>query len=53
MVLTGDRVVSNSAESAGGILNFGLGTLTLRFTLVAFNTPDNCDPQGTIPGCRN
>jgi hypothetical protein len=38
----------------GGILSAGpLATVTLRFTLVAFNTPDNCNPQGTIAGCRN
>jgi len=54
-VLTGDRVVSNTANAAiggGGIALFG-GTVTLRFTLVAFNTPDNCHPRGTIQGCRN
>jgi predicted outer membrane repeat protein len=50
-VLTGDRVVSNSAGSGGGI--FSSGTITLRFTLVAFNSPDNCVPRGTIRGCRN
>jgi hypothetical protein len=50
-VLTLDRVVFNSAGSGGGIFNGG--TVLLRFTLVAFNSPDNCSPQGTIRGCRN
>jgi hypothetical protein len=55
MVLNGDRVTFNQASvKGGGILNVGpLATVTLRFTLVAFNTPDNCSPQGTIRGCRN
>ena len=50
-MLTGDRVVFNSAGSGGGIFNSV--TLSLRFTLVAFNSPDNCVPRGTIRGCRN
>jgi hypothetical protein len=50
-VLTLDRVVFNSAGSGGGIFNGG--TIVLRFTLVAFNSPDNCSPQGTIQGCRH
>jgi hypothetical protein len=49
-VLTLDRVVFNSAGSGGGIFNGG--TIQLRFTLVAFNSPDNCSPRGTIQGCR-
>jgi hypothetical protein len=50
-VLIGDRVVFNRAGSGGGIFNGG--TIQLRFTLVAFNSPDNCSPQGTIRGCRH
>ena len=50
-VLIGDRVVFNRAVSGGGIFNGG--TIQLRFTLVAFNSPDNCSPQGTIRGCRH
>jgi predicted outer membrane repeat protein len=55
MVLAGDRVTFNQASvKGGGILKAGpLATVTLRFTLVAFNTPDNCNPQGAIAGCRN
>jgi len=51
MVLTGDRVVLNDAVNGGGIANGG--TLSLRFTLVAFNSPDNCFPRGTVRGCRH
>ncbi|HEV8220432.1 MAG TPA: hypothetical protein VGQ05_09235 [Streptosporangiaceae bacterium] len=51
IVLTGDRVVLNDAVNGGGIANFG--SATLRFTLVAFNTPDNCFPRGSTPGCRH
>ena len=52
-VLTLDRVVFNQAGDGGGIFNFPNGTVSLRLTLVAFNSPDNCTPQGTIRGCRN
>jgi hypothetical protein len=52
-LLTGDRVVFNRGFGGGGISNNLNGTVSLRFTLVAFNSPDNCHPSGTIPGCRN
>ena len=55
MALTVDRVTFNQAAvKGGGIISAGpQAAVTLRFTLVAFNTPDNCNPQGTIAGCRN
>jgi hypothetical protein len=54
MVLNGDRVTFNQASvNSGGILSLSPGTISLRFTRVAFNTPDNCNPQGAIAGCRN
>jgi len=52
-VLTGGRVVFNSAGDGGGISNAPNGSVSLRFTLVAFNSPDNCTPRGTIRGCRH
>jgi len=52
-VLTLGRVVFNQAGDGGGIFNFPNGTVSLRLTLVTFNSPDNCTPQGTIRGCRN
>ena len=53
--LTVDRsaLAANTAANGGGIFNLSPGTVTLRSTLVAFNFPDNCSPQGTIAGCRN
>ncbi|HYV77649.1 MAG TPA: hypothetical protein VE979_05940, partial [Streptosporangiaceae bacterium] len=51
-VLTLDRVVLNHATDGGGIANL-TGSVSLRFTLVAFNSPNNCTPRGTIRGCRN
>jgi hypothetical protein len=54
LVLRFDRVTFNRASvEGGGIFNAGSGTVSLRFTRVAFNTPDNCRPQGTIRGCRH
>jgi hypothetical protein len=54
MMLTGDRVTFNHAtRRGGGIFNLNPGTVTLQNTQVAFNSPDNCNPQGTIAGCRN
>jgi hypothetical protein len=50
-VLTGDRVVFNHATTAGGGI-FNTGTVTLLHSVVAINSPDNCNPRGTIPGCR-
>lgn len=54
LVLRGDRVTFNQATSAGGgILNISPGIVSLRFTAVAANTPDNCSPRDSIQGCRN
>ncbi|MFF7126127.1 hypothetical protein [Streptomyces sp. NPDC008240] len=54
--LTLSSVVGNTANggpgSGGGIFNSG-GTVTLDRTLVRNNTPDNCSPENTIPGCTN
>jgi hypothetical protein len=53
VALTGDRVTFNQAATAGGgIFNGGTGTLTLRFTVLASNTPDNCSQQGSTQGCQ-
>ena len=46
-------MVFNRGFAGGGISNNLNGTISLRFTLVAFNSPDNCHPTGTIQGCRN
>ena len=37
----------------GGIFAVPGSPVTLKFTVVAKNIPDNCAPPGTIPGCKN
>jgi hypothetical protein len=57
LTLNNSQVTGNVASgSAGGIGNGfdGLaapGTVTLHHTDVSDNTPDNCEPSGTIAGC--
>lgn len=50
--LTGSTVRLNKASSGGGIAT-GNTNVTLRDTSVVANTPDNCNPANTIPGCFN
>ena len=58
MALTLDhsKVSHNSASGGGGgIFNAAFGgpaTVTLHHTDVDHNTPDNCEPPGTISGCN-
>jgi hypothetical protein len=53
LTIKGSKITGNSASgSGGGILNQD-GTVTLKGTLVAGNTPDNCEPPGTIAGCTD
>jgi hypothetical protein len=57
LVLNNSQVTANSADAAGGILNISFdptvsaGTVTLQHTDVSGNTPDNCEPPGSISGC--
>ena len=51
LAMTGSRVLDNTAAAGGGIANQEGGTVTLTGTRVAGNTPDNCEPPGTITGC--
>ena len=45
-------VERNTATVAGGgISNVAPGTVTLRISAVRANTPGNCSPVNTIPGC--
>ena len=47
-------VTRNTASTAGGgILNEADGQVTLIGTKVIRNTPDNCAPAGSVPGCTN
>ena len=45
-------MIGNTAAAGGGIFN-NLGTVTLVNALIIGNHPDNCEPTGTITGCRN
>src|SRR5215510_2663294 len=51
LVIKGSLVTRNIASAAGGIAKLG-GTVVLRATTVTRNAPDNCEPAGTIPGCK-
>jgi hypothetical protein len=46
----GSADIGGGIENAGGIFTNG-GTVTLSATPVTGNTPDNCEPPGTIAGC--
>ena len=54
LALNGSLVTGNSAlGGGGGIYAIAGSPVTLKFTLVAKNTPDNCEPLNTIGGCLN
>jgi predicted outer membrane repeat protein len=44
-------VAGNDATGGGGGIYNESGTVTLYHSLVTFNTPDNCEPTGTIATC--
>jgi hypothetical protein len=50
--LVNSLVIGNTAAVGGGLFN-NLGTVTLVNALIIANHPDNCEPTGTITGCRN
>jgi hypothetical protein len=50
--LVNSLVIGNTAAAGGGIFN-NLGTVTVVRALIIGNHPDNCEPTGTITGCRN
>jgi hypothetical protein len=45
-------VLGNTAAAGGGIFN-NHGTVTLVNALIIANHPDNCEPTGSITGCKN
>ena len=50
--LSQSAVMFNHASSGGGgIYNYGPGTVGLFATNISFNTPDNCEPGGSVSGC--
>jgi len=50
--LVNSLVIGNTAAAGGGIFN-NKGTVTLVNALIIVNHPDNCEPTGTITGCKN
>ncbi|GAA1676623.1 hypothetical protein [Streptomyces yatensis] len=51
--LVDSLVTRNTAITAGGGIDNQAGQVTLTNTKVIDNTPDNCAPEGSVPGCTN
>ena len=51
LALNLSAVTANSAGSGGGIFSSPGSPVSLKLTVVARNTPDNCIPSGAIAGC--
>jgi hypothetical protein len=47
------QVTGNSAGFGGGIYASTGSPVTLTITVIAKNTPDNCEPLGSISGCKD
>jgi hypothetical protein len=52
VTLNHSQVTGNTAGSGGGIFNYK-GTVSLSGTSVNGNTPNNCAPATSVPGCVN
>ncbi|MEV6841533.1 hypothetical protein AB0N17_45065 [Streptomyces sp. NPDC051133] len=50
LTLTRSMLGHNTAGAQGGGI-YNDGTAQLRGSRVVANTPDNCFPPGTVPGC--
>jgi hypothetical protein len=53
LTLTLSQVTGNTAGQGGGIFAVPGSPVTLKLTLIARNTPDNCAPPGSVAGCKN
>ncbi len=51
--LVDSLVTRNTAITAGGGIDNQAGQVTLTNTKVIDNEPDNCAPEGSVPGCTN
>lgn len=49
-VVRTSHITGNSASNGGGIYNDS-GTVSLEQATVTGNTPNNCAPAGSVPGC--
>jgi len=47
------QITRNKAATGGGIFAVPGSPVTLKVTVIAKNTPDNCAPPGTVTGCKN
>jgi hypothetical protein len=54
LILNFSQVNGNTAAGGGGGIFAVPGSpVTLKLTLIARNTPDNCAPPGSVAGCKN
>ncbi|MER6736507.1 hypothetical protein [Streptomyces puniciscabiei] len=53
VTLNGSAVHHNSATFDGGGIYNSAGTVTLVRSIVRNNTPNNCAPPGSVPGCTS
>ncbi len=49
--LSSSTVSNNTASDTGGGIFVETGTVTLRGSSVSPNSPNNCAPPGSVPGC--
>ena len=53
VTLTRSSVTLNAAGHRGGGIFNAYGTIALAMTAVTANSPDDCQPVGTVPACTN
>jgi hypothetical protein len=53
LAITASQIRGNTAGQGGGIFAVPGSPATLKLTLIARNTPDNCAPPGSVMGCKN
>ena len=51
VTLTATTVSGNTARHVGGGIFNATGTVALSKSSIVQNTPDNCSPTGSVPGC--
>lgn len=52
LTLTLSQVTGNTAAQGGGIFAVPGSPVTLKLTLIAKNSPDNCAPPSSVAGCK-
>jgi hypothetical protein len=53
LAINASQVVQNTATGTGGGIFNEAGTVSLGAATVTSNTPNNCFPPGSVPGCTN